>query len=79
MIIPIRCMGCGKPIADKWRFYQKKIAEIRADRGEQPIFLEGKESDPIITPEGEVLKALGVTRPCCRKHFLTHRDLIDKI
>ena len=79
MIIPVRCMGCGKLIADKWRFYQKKIAEIRADRGEQPIFMEGKESDPITTPEGQILKALGMTRSCCRKHFLTHRDLIDKI
>eukprot|EP00873_Tetraselmis_striata_P019268 jgi/Tetstr1/439532/TSEL_027961.t1 len=26
MIIPIRCVTCGKVIADKWREYERKVA-----------------------------------------------------
>jgi DNA-directed RNA polymerase I, II, and III subunit RPABC5 len=27
------------------------------------------------TPEGEVLDELGMTKMCCRRHFLTHVDI----
>jgi DNA-directed RNA polymerase I, II, and III subunit RPABC5 len=33
----------------------------------------------IDTPEKQVLDELGLRRYCCRKHFLTHIDLIEKI
>ncbi len=77
MIIPVRCMNCGKLIADKWRAYQQEVAKLRADKTEQPVFIDGTQA--VKTPEGQVLTALGLVRPCCRKHFLTHKDLIDKI
>lgn len=81
MIIPIRCMGCGKLIADKWRWYQqelnKELAKQKALTKELPVELDGTEV--IKTPEGELLKQLGMDKLCCRIHFLTHRDLIDKI
>jgi replication factor C subunit 2/4 len=28
MIIPIRCMSCGKTLADKWRFYQDEVKKV---------------------------------------------------
>lgn len=31
MIIPIRCMSCGKPVAQLWEDYQKRVAA-----GEEP-------------------------------------------
>ncbi|MBU5575309.1 MAG: DNA-directed RNA polymerase subunit N [Candidatus Aenigmatarchaeota archaeon] len=31
MIIPIRCISCGKPIAHLWEIYQKRISS-----GEDP-------------------------------------------
>ena len=31
MIIPIRCLSCGKPLAHLWELYKKKI-----DAGEEP-------------------------------------------
>ena len=31
MIIPIRCMSCGKPIAHLWRSYKERI-----EKGEDP-------------------------------------------
>lgn len=77
MIIPIRCMGCGKLIADKWRYYQQKLEEARVLNKETQQFMDGTE--PVKTPEGDILTRLGIEKLCCRIHFLTHRDLIDKI
>jgi DNA-directed RNA polymerase I, II, and III subunit RPABC5 len=31
------------------------------------------------TEEGKALNELGLRRYCCRKHMLTHVDLMDKI
>lgn len=31
MIIPVRCMSCGKPVAQLWETFQKRIQE-----GEDP-------------------------------------------
>jgi DNA-directed RNA polymerase subunit N (RpoN/RPB10) len=31
------------------------------------------------TAELEVMKEVGLKRACCRRHFLTHVDLIEKI
>jgi DNA-directed RNA polymerase subunit N (RpoN/RPB10) len=77
MIIPIRCTGCGKLIADKWRAYKRRLLQLKAENVEQPIAMDGTVA--ITTPEGQVLTELGLTRICCRTRFLTHRDLMDKI
>ncbi len=82
MIIPVRCMNCGNMLADKWRYYQKEVARLRAEQNiTQPFVIDGTQSPDAIplTPEKEVMNKLGITRYCCRKHLLTHRDLIDKI
>ena len=72
-------MNCGFVLADKWLYYQKKVAEIKAASGvpNAPTILDGTGVPD--TPEKQVMNALGITRQCCRKHLLTHRDLIDKI
>jgi len=77
MIIPIRCMNCGNILADKWLFYQQKVKELRGASNAEPIYMDGKSVPD--TPEFKVLNALGLKRYCCRKHMLTHVDLIDKI
>ena len=80
MIIPIRCFTCGKVLADKWRYYQEKVKEYRQRSGEASsgiIYLDTT-SLPV-TPESVALNELGLKRYCCRKHMLTHVDLIDKI
>lgn len=77
MIIPIRCMNCGKLIADKWRYYQEKLKQMKGDHSELPYYMDGTTVPD--TPEKKVLDELGLTRPCCRKHFLTQKDLIEKI
>jgi DNA-directed RNA polymerase I, II, and III subunit RPABC5 len=78
MIIPIRCMSCGSVIADKWLYY---VSEIKKRRGSQMVedrfYMDGTQIPQ--TLEMELMKKLGMKRPCCRKHFLTHVDLMEKI
>jgi DNA-directed RNA polymerase subunit N (RpoN/RPB10) len=81
MIIPIRCMNCGFMLADKWRYYQERVAAIRKSNpekfGKDPLYIDGTSIPD--TPERQVCDELGIVRYCCRKHLLTHRDLIEKI
>jgi DNA-directed RNA polymerase I, II, and III subunit RPABC5 len=77
MIIPIRCMNCGNVLADKWLYYQQKIKEMRGNSKAATVYMDG--SSVPDTPERRVLDELGLRRYCCRKHMLTHVDLIDKI
>lgn len=82
MIIPVRCMNCGNMLADKWRYYQAEVVRLRTEQNiTQPFVIDGTQSPDAIplTPEKQVMNTLGITRYCCRKHLLTHRDLIDKI
>lgn len=77
MIIPIRCMNCGMVLADKWLFYIEKVKELRKDNKVNTIYMDGTNIPD--TAECKVLNELKLTRYCCRKHMLTHVDLIDKI
>ena len=77
MIIPIRCMNCGNVLADKWMYYQQRVKELRGAKKTEPVYMDGKSVPD--TPELRVLEELGLKRYCCRKHMLTHVDLIDKI
>jgi DNA-directed RNA polymerase I, II, and III subunit RPABC5 len=70
-------MNCGNPLADKWLFYQQKVKELRGNADVKPIYMDGKSIPE--TAELKVLNALSLKRYCCRKHMLTHVDLIDKI
>ena len=76
MIIPMRCFECGKTIADKWRGYQRELKKLKGDAAERRVYFDGTKIP--VTPEKAVLDALKVNQ-CCRTHFLTHVDLIDKI
>jgi len=81
MIIPIKCFSCGMVIADKYRFYveevrKKKLAKTGNDKSiniDKVLYLTKEFHDK--TPEGEVLDELGMTKMCCRRHFLTHVDI----
>ena len=76
MIIPVRCFECGKPIADKWRGFQKELKRLKGQAAEKRVYFDGTKVDD--TPEKKVLDALKLNT-CCRTHFLTQVDLIDKI
>ena len=77
MIIPMRCMNCGKCLADKWRSYQRRLQELQGDAHGKRTYFDGTSVPK--TKEAEVMKELGLTRYCCRKVLLTHVDLLQKI
>ena len=43
MIIPIRCMNCGNILADKWRYYEKRVRELKGggEGASKPYFMDG--------------------------------------
>ena len=76
-IFPVRCMNCGKVLGDKWRFYQAQLEKARLEKQEVQVYFDGNHIPD--TAEKRILDAMGIARPCCRKHFLTHIDLINNI
>lgn len=74
MIIPIVCYSCGRPIAGKYLEYLKKVDEHRKQTGKKTM--EYLTSTTTKTAEGKALDELGVKYQCCRRHFLTHVDLL---
>ena len=77
MIIPVKCFTCGKVLADKYRYYLAEVRKIKLSRDldvDKVIYLTAEYIDK--TPEGEVMDSLGLTKMCCRRHMLTHVDII---
>ncbi len=78
MIIPMRCMNCGKLLADKWLYYQQRLQALQGDAYGKRTYFDGTSIPE--TKENKVLKEeLKLTRYCCRKVLLTHVDLIQKV
>jgi DNA-directed RNA polymerase subunit N (RpoN/RPB10) len=82
MIIPIRCFTCNKVIAHLWEEYLEKIQQdyidedIKHNKKKRFIDIKTLENK---TTEGKVLDELKIERYCCRRMFLSHVDLCDKI
>lgn len=74
MIIPIRCVSCNNIIAGKYLAYLDIVDKNRKKEGKTEM--EYLTSTTTKTAEGKALDELGMYRPCCRRHFLTHVDLL---
>lgn len=77
MIIPVRCMTCGKVLADKWNAYSKQVEKLTKQK-------ENQDDEPTLknfeqNHKGGILKDLGITKMCCKRHMLTHIDIIDSL
>jgi DNA-directed RNA polymerase I, II, and III subunit RPABC5 len=64
-LIPIKCISCGKVLADKYRIY-----EATTNRSDPVAYLGPNSSEK--TPQGHIMDALGLSRSCCRRHMLGH-------
>jgi len=71
--IPVRCYTCNLPIAGKWKKFIQMVRENRFTDGrpenDELVYLT---STTKVTAEGRAMNDLGLTRECCRRHFLTH-------
>tara|TARA_Y100000816_G_C26103318_1_gene585367 strand:- start:479 stop:712 length:234 start_codon:yes stop_codon:yes gene_type:complete len=77
MIIPVKCFTCGEVLADKYRYYLEQTKKKKITRGlaiEDLKYLTKENTNK--TPEGEVLDELGLVKMCCRRHMLTHVDIM---
>ena len=82
MIIPIRCFTCGKVLANMWKYYEaevKKLEEKREQEQEQEQEQKPQYKNFEGIPTKEILDKLGLKKICCRRHMLTHVDMIDYI
>lgn len=70
MIIPVRCVTCGKVVGDKWRWFESKLKD------EAPEEATATEQS---SRRARLLDELGLKRMCCRRHLLTTVDVMDKI
>ena len=74
-ILPVKCFTCGKEISS---YYRRYVSDVRAEKTNDPnkskiLYLTVENSKKSI--EGTVLDELGITKICCRRHFLTHVEI----
>lgn len=74
MLFPIRCVSCNAVIAGKYEIYLEKVKEYRERLNQKEM--EYLSATTTKTAEGKALDDLGVNRMCCRRHFLSHVDLV---
>ncbi len=79
MIIPVKCFTCGKVLGDKYLYYKKTVIEMKLKNNDTDNLNAIKYLDstnPTKTPEGLVMDSLGLNKICCRRHMLTHVDIL---
>ncbi len=81
MIIPIRCMTCGKILANKYDYYESELLrkKLAINSDSDPLIININAKDIKKTIAGEILDDLGLHRLCCRKVMLTSINIIDEI
>lgn len=77
MIIPVKCFTCGNVLADKYLYYQNKVRETKLKKKQDlddVVYLTDTNTKKTI--EGKVLDELELKKMCCRRHMLTHVDIL---
>lgn len=74
MLIPVKCFTCGKVIANKYPIYLERVALLKKDKKDTLKYLDTEKIEK--TEEGIVLDELGLVDICCRRHMLTHVDIL---
>ena len=77
MIIPIRCFTCNKVLADVWNSYVE-LTDRNSKEHAKIISIHSQDYDKK-TKELLAFEKLNITRYCCRRHLLSHVDLLEEI
>jgi DNA-directed RNA polymerase subunit N (RpoN/RPB10) len=78
MIIPVKCYTCGDVLADTYRFYQDQVRKRKLSQGihlDKIVYMT-KTHHTEKTVEAQVLDDLHIHNICCRRHLLTHVDIV---
>ena len=76
MIIPIRCVTCNAVLAGKYEAYLEMSKENRRAVGQTDDEMQYLTATTVKSPEGKALDDLGIKKMCCRRHMLTHVDML---
>ena len=77
MLIPVKCVTCGKVIANKYMIYLEEVKQRKTSKNMDHDSIEYLDTSKIKkTIEGEVMDKLGLNDICCRRHVLTHVDIL---
>lgn len=77
MLIPVKCVTCGKVIANKYMIYLEEVKQRKTSKNMDQDSIEYLDTSKIKkTIEGEVMDKLGLNDICCRRHILTHVDIL---
>ena len=76
MIIPVKCFTCGEVLANKYRYYQQEVRKIKQSENINNDVLYLNEKNNVKSPEGRVLDKLQLVNICCRRHMLSHVDIM---
>lgn len=84
MIIPVQCFTCGKQISHLWETYLEKLQKEYngSENLAKSVVLKSDTIDLIkkeSSIEQKTLDELGLKRYCCRRMFITHVDICEKI
>ena len=75
MIIPFECFTCNNHwLAYRWEMYIEKVKQYRKEEGKTEM--EYLTATTTKTAEGKALDDVNLTKPCCRRHMLSHVDLV---
>ena len=77
MIIPVKCFTCGKVLGDKYLYYLREVKKEKINKDiplDDVVYLNKTNNEK--TAEGKVLDNLGLDKICCRRHMLTHVDIL---
>lgn len=85
MIIPIRCFTCNRVLASKYITYKEKINsnnedELLGTKSIETLVNKFKIDSKFKTNTQSIFEEIGIgDRYCCKRHILSHIDLIEKI
>jgi len=72
MIIPIRCFTCGNILASKYNKWKQNIKKFKQSN---ILSFNGKNTKVF----AKEMEKIGVTRYCCKRHFLGQMNILEKL
>ena len=82
MIIPVRCFTCNKVLGSLYQKYKQMKNESDSSDDvidQDEIIDESGTLTPAIQKNIDIFKKLKIKRYCCKRHLISHVDLLVKI
>lgn len=80
MIIPVRCFTCNSIIGSKWNTYLNLLNKKNIEEGDNIMNITTEtKTVKDITNNKDIFDTLNITRYCCKRHLLSHVDILHKL